>query len=174
MFKTILLMRFRKRLEVWSIMIKWKFCLSIHNEYQLLLCLFATFARSTTQFQTLCMNRGTDNSGIDIFWGCIPLSKQIIKKKFRPNCVCEGGGVMLIWLIFPYKTLLGFLINPWNRKSHQMIFRPPYIMLIRDFIPVLSNNHDNDPSSPQKERKLIWNEVIYTFIRQSWIDDTCA
>lgn len=98
------------------------------------------------------------------------------QKKFRPNCVCVcvWGGLMLIWLIILYKTLLGFFINPWNRKYHQMIFRPPYIMLIRDFVPVLSYDHDNDPPSPQKERKLIWNEVMYTFIRQSWIDDTCA
>lgn len=103
-----------------------------------------------------------------------PFPNKLSKKSLDQTVCVRGGGVMLIWLIFPYKTLLGFLINPWNRKSHQMIFRPPYIMLIRDFIPVLSNNHDNDPSSPQKERKLIWNEVIYTFIRQSWIDDTCA
>lgn len=101
MFKTILLMRFRKRLEVWSIMIKWKFCLSIHNGYQLLLCLLATFARSTTQFQTFCMNRGTGNLGIDIFRGCVPLSKQIIKKKFRPNCVCVCGGVNAFLVNYP-------------------------------------------------------------------------
>lgn len=103
-----------------------------------------------------------------------PFPNKLSKKSLDQTVCVWGGGLMLIWLIILYKTLLGFFINPWNRKYHQMIFRPPYIMLIRDFVPVLSYDHDNDPPSPQKERKLIWNEVMYTFIRQSWIDDTCA